>query len=95
MANFDMPVVQNLTGLFMAGNDLTSGWFGYSLIIMVFAIAFISMIKWKSDEALISSLFLTTIIAVFLYLLGLVQVFGIIYPFLGLAAIAVIKVATD
>ena len=94
MANFDTPVIENLTSIFTYSNTITDGWFGYSILIMAFVISFVAMIKWRSDDALISSLFLTTVIAVFLFVAGLIQAFGIIYPLLGLIGIAVVKVVS-
>ena len=74
MPNFDTPNIGNLTSIFTYANTITSGWLGYAMLIMIFVISFIAMIRWKTDDALIASLFLTTVIGVFLYIMGLCMI---------------------
>lgn len=61
------------------GHTNTQGWFGTLILIMIFTVCFMSMkSKFTTSRCLAGSMFLTTIIAVILSVLELLDAF----PFL-------------
>ena len=91
MANYASPSIQNLTAIFEYANTITGSMFGVSIVLMTFIISFISMMRFQMEHALLSSMFITFVIATLLWAAGLVASQFVIWIVVALAGIIVMQ----
>lgn len=73
MANFTLANVTDFVGLFRHINsELTSGMFGIFLLFGLFAIMFMAMIRFGPLRAFASSMYVVTIVSIFLSIMQIV-----------------------
>jgi hypothetical protein len=63
----------NLLGLFQASNDLSGDTFGVMIILMMWIIIFIRLKMYSAKAAMFAASFVTTLLAVMLFLIGMVS----------------------
>jgi len=72
--------------LFVYVNNITDGHFGWVILMCIFVAAFFSLHNLGNARSFAASSFLTSILAVIFYTLGIINVFV-----LGLSAFAIIS----
>lgn len=91
MANYGTPSIGNLTSLFEYANTVTNSMFGPVLVLITFLIAFIALMKWRMENALLSSLFVTFVISVLLWSAGLIMGEIVAWLMVALAGVLVMQ----
>jgi len=83
--------INNMTGIFMYIDALSSGWFGILLPISLFVILILSFITIsKFEDSLLTASFITALASMFLFVAGILTNQGIVYAFAILTGVAVI-----
>jgi hypothetical protein len=83
-ANYTFPENISRVGEFLRWeNSVTNNWMGNVLVLVVFVVFFIAMKNYPTKSALAMSSFISMIISVFLYTLGMV------HPLIVLATILI------
>jgi hypothetical protein len=75
MADF-FPTASNLTGfdkIMQYNNTVTNDFFGVTLLMIVFSISFISLYGFGKKPAFVASLWLTTVISIFSWVMSIVS----------------------
>ena len=65
--------VTSFQDLLIYNNTVTNNMFGLSILVIVFFISFFTMLKFGSKVSFASSMWLTTVVSVFLWILQLVN----------------------
>lgn len=70
---FPAPSINNTVDLFVYGSSVTNDSLGATILIMIFVVLFIGFRAWPTASAFSTSIFLTTIGAFMLSILGLIS----------------------
>lgn len=65
--------VSNLLDMAVEANTLTGGKFGPVVLLLTYAVAFVSLKNYSSVDAFLASSFITAVLAGFLWVVGLVS----------------------
>ena len=67
------PNVTGMESLFVWMNNLTNGVFGPLILLSVFMISFLRLYYSSTENALLASLFITSVVGILLSIMGLVN----------------------
>lgn len=92
MANFRYPNstdVSSIVNLLGYNNDVTGGWFGLVILIMVFVISVLSLKTFEMNKAVTAAAFFTAIVGLLFRLMGILadNYFWIPWIFVALGVI--------
>jgi len=62
----------NVLGLFKSANQMTDSTFGIVILLMVALLVYMRLKGYNSESALIAAMFITTLLSIFLFLMGMV-----------------------
>lgn len=88
----NMTSANNVYDLFSSVNSLSNGFYGLFILLIVFIVSFAFMKNFDTKTAFIASSFITAVIAVGLFFLGFIAIYGLLIPILLLIASIMVKI---
>jgi len=70
---YPTPAVTDLIGIMQYAQTVTNGIFSPVVLVLIFIVSFLSLKRFETKTALPASLFITSLCALFFYLMGLAQ----------------------
>lgn len=87
---YDLTNASNMSGitdLFVVANQLSNNMFGLVVLVLVFIMVFIQQKNYTSKPAMLAAAFVTSIVAMLLFLIGIISV-GVLIASIVITAIA-------
>lgn len=92
---YPMPVITNLTSLVLYANTITSNLFMPAMLLIIFIIALFAMIRWGTENSILTATFITTVIAILMRAGGFIADWVVVTLIIILAVVAFFKFISE